>query len=178
MSLPQTEYGPVVRLIDAVIHRLGRAVAWLTLAMGAVTGLVVLLRYGFGIGSIALQESITYLHATIFMLGAAYTLQKGGHVRVDVFYHRFSTVTKAWIDCIGGVVFLLPVSAFIGVISWHYVAESWAIHETSADPGGLPFVYLLKTLIPLLSATLVLQGLAEVLRNLAVLMDHYGRDDG
>lgn len=178
MSAPDNPPGPVVRLIDSAINRLGRAVAWLTLLMGAVTGLVVLLRYGFGIGSIALQESITYLHATIFMLGAAYTLQKGGHVRVDVFYHHFSPVTKAWIDCIGGVVFLLPVSLFIGVISWHYVGESWSIHETSADPGGLPFVYVLKTLIPLLSATLVLQGAAEILRNLAVLMDHYGRADG
>tara|TARA_R110000782_G_scaffold108284_1_gene196736 strand:+ start:452 stop:895 length:444 start_codon:yes stop_codon:yes gene_type:complete len=131
---------------------------------------VVVMRYGFGQGMTALQESVSYLHGTVFMLGAAYTLKHGGHVRVDIFYRRFSPRTKAWVDSIGSIVFLLPLCGLILITSWDFTLNAWAIHETSVEPGGLPFVYLLKTLLPLMAINLAMQGFAELLRNAMVLM--------
>lgn len=154
-----------VYLIDEFTERLGRLLAWLIPLMMLGTAAVVIMRYGFGQGMTALQESVTYLHGTVFMLGAAYTLKHGGHVRVDIFYHRFSPRTKAWVDSIGSIVFLLPLCGLILITSWEFTANAWVIREASVEPGGLPFVYLLKSLLPLMAINLALQGVAELLRN-------------
>ncbi|TQV82742.1 TRAP transporter small permease subunit [Exilibacterium tricleocarpae] len=138
--------------------------------MMIITCIVVTMRYGFGLGSIALQESVTYLHACVFLLGAAFTLKRDGHVRVDIFYRRFSARGRAWVDSLGTLVFLLPVCGFLLAASWDFVATSWAIREVSPDPGGIPAVFVLKTLLPLAAVTLALQGLAEIARNLLLLM--------
>ncbi len=156
--------------IDVFTNLSGRLLSWLSLVMMILLSLVVILRYGFEIGSVALQESVTYLHGTIFMLGAAYTLQEGGHVRVDIFYRRFSRRTQAWINSLGGIIFLLPLCAYIFFISWEFVSQSWLIREISTEPGGIPAVFILKTLIPLLAINLGLQGLAEILRNAQILV--------
>ncbi len=161
----------IVRSIDNFTHYSGRLLAWLGLAMASLTTLVVLLRYGFNIGSMAAQEAVIYMHACLFMLGSAYTLKLGGHVRVDIFYQRFSPRNKAWVNSVGGIIFLLPLCIFIFAISANYVAESWAIAEISPEPGGIPGVFLLKTLIPLMAVNLFCQGLAEVLRNALVLVE-------
>ncbi len=160
------------RSIDTLTELTGRLLAWLTLLMMVLLCLVVILRYGFEVGSVALQESVTYLHASVFMLGAAYTLKHGGHVRVDIFYRNFSPRTQAWINSLGSIVFLLPLCATIFIISWEFVRQSWHIHEVSSEPGGIPAVFLLKTLIPLMAITLSLQGLAEILRNTLVLIEN------
>ncbi len=152
--------------IDRVTELTGRAIAWLTLAMMAAICAVVVMRYFLQLGSIALQESVTYLHATVFMLGAAYTLKQGGHVRVDIFYQRFSSRQQALVDVVGGLLFLLPVCLFILFSCWDYVASSWAIREASSERQGLAFVYLLKTLLIAMPVTLLLQGLAEIIKNL------------
>ncbi|TKB44626.1 TRAP transporter small permease subunit [Thalassotalea mangrovi] len=159
----------VVTFIDKVNEILGRLIAWLTLVIVLLTFLVVVLRYGFNIGSIALQESVLYAHATIFMLGAAYTLKHNGHVRVDVFYHRCSEKTQAWINLFGTVFLLLPVMIFMAWISSDFISASWNIMEKSREPGGLPFVYLNKSLIYALAFTMSLQGIAEVCRNVLIL---------
>jgi TRAP-type mannitol/chloroaromatic compound transport system permease small subunit len=159
-----------VCLIDNITERFGRLLAWLIPLMMLGTASVVIMRYGFGQGMTALQESVTYLHGTVFMLGAAYTLKHGGHVRVDIFYHRFSVRTKAWIDSIGSLVFLLPLCGLILISSWDFAANAWAIRETSVEPGGLPFVYLLKSLLPVMAINLALQGVAELLRNAMILI--------
>jgi len=138
----------------------------MTLALVLVTCTVVVMRYLFSTGSIALQEVMIYLHATIFMLGMAWTLRQGGHVRVDVFYRTATPRTRAWIDVAGGLVLLLPLCLLIFWLSWDYVVNSWAIREKSSEGSGLPFVYLLKSLLLIMPATLLLQGLAETLRNL------------
>ncbi len=143
----------------------GRAVSWLTLLLVVVTCVVVVLRYVLDAGSIALQESMSYLHAALFMLGIAWTLKRGGHVRVDVFYRRFSPRRQALVDTVGTLVFLLPVCALIFLISWDYVASSWAIGETSGERSGLPLVWLLKTLLLVMPVLLALQGLAELIKN-------------
>ncbi|MEZ5503019.1 MAG: TRAP transporter small permease subunit [Halioglobus sp.] len=160
-----------VHYIDAFSDRCGRVLAWLVLGMALLTTLVVVLRYGFDIGSIATQESVIYMHGSVFLLGAAYALKTGAHVRVDIFYHNFSARTRAWVDSLGGIIFLLPLCVFILVGSWDYVCDSWAMRETSAEPGGIPAVFLLKSLIPLMAINLALQALAEIVRNALVLVE-------
>ena len=143
----------------------GNAVSWLSLLLLLITCVVVVLRYVFDSGSIALQESVTYAHATLFMLAMAVTLRRGGHVRVDVFYSKFSPKTQALVDVLGTLVFLLPVCTLIVVFSWDYVVNSWAIKESSAEASGIPAVYLLKTLLLVMPVMLMLQGVAEMLKN-------------
>lgn len=159
-----------VHAIDRFTLASGRLLAWCALAMALVTSVVVLLRYGFSTGAIALQESITYLHGSLFMLGVAYALRSGAHVRVDIFYRGFNERQQAWVNALGGIVFLLPLCALILIVSWGYVADSWAIGESSPEPGGIPFMYLLKTLLPLMALNLALAGVADVLRNALLLV--------
>jgi len=147
----------------------GRLLAWLVYATMLLTCLVVLLRYGFNISIIALQESITYVHSCVFMLGAAYTLQQDEHVRVDIFYRRFSPRKKAWVNCLGTLLFLIPFSIFLLLISQEYVANAWTVREASVEKDGIAAVYLLKTLIPLMALLLLLQGLADLIKNIVVL---------
>ena len=158
-------------IIDAFTEILGRALALLVPLMMVATTLVVVLRYGFDQGATALQESISYLHASVFMLGAAYTLKHGGHVRVDIFYQRFGPRARAWVDCIATLFCLFPFCGLVLWSSWDFTANAWAIKESSAEPGGIPAVFLLKTLIPLMAVTLALQGVAEFLRNARILID-------
>ena len=160
-----------VHYIDAFTDRSGRLLAWLVLGMALVTALIVVLRYGFNIGSIAAQEAVIYMHGSLFMLGAAYALKTGAHVRVDIFYRDFSPRARAWVNSLGGIVFLLPLCTFIGFSSWNYVAESWVVQEISPEPGGIPAVFMLKSLIPLMAFNLFLQGLAETLRSALVLVE-------
>ncbi len=143
----------------------GAAIAWLTILMVLGTFIVVVLRYAFDLGWIAFQESITWMHAAVFMLGAAYTLKEDEHVRVDIFYRRMPGKRKALVDLIGTIVFLLPVSIFLAVSSWDYVATSWAIQESSREAGGLPypFVPILKSLIPATAVLLGLQAMANLI---------------
>lgn len=163
-----------VRLLEAVSEWVGRAVAWLTLFMVLVTFAVVVLRYAFATGSIALQESVTYMHALVFMLGAAYTLKHDGHVRVDILYRGLGPRGRAWVDLLGVLLLLLPTAVFVLWTSWGYVADSWALREGSREAGGIPLVYVLKTAIPLMAILLALQGLAQALRALLTLS---GRDE-
>jgi len=146
-------------------------VAWLTLFMVLVTFLVVVLRYVFDLGFIWLQETVTWMHAAVFMLGAAYTLLGDEHVRVDVFYREFSPRRKAIVDAAGVLLFLLPLCAFMIWSAWDFVAASWAIKEASRESGGLPYpmVPLLKSVLLLMPAMLVLQGTSLLLKSVATL---------
>ena len=143
--------------------------------MALLTGLVVFLRYGLNLGSIFAQEAVTYLHGGLFMLGAIYTLKSGKHVRVDIFYRKFDVKSQAWVDAIGNIVFLIPFCLFIFFITLDYVAQSWSMREASADPGGIPAVYLLKSLLPMMAIGLILQGLAETVRSVLVILDEDAR---
>lgn len=143
----------------------GRFISWATVTMVILVVLVVITRYFLGLGSIALQESVTYLHCLVFMMGFAFTLKHDGHVRVDIFYRGFSPRFKANVNLIGGLLFLIPFCLLIFFTSWDYVLASWVIRETSAENNGLPFIYLLKTLMLLMPVTLLLQGIAEIIRS-------------
>jgi len=162
--------------LDQLAERTGRGAAWLALALVLVTFGVVVLRYLFDFGSIALQELILYLHASLFLLGAAYTLKADAHVRVDIFYRYLSPRSRAAVDLLGALLLLLPVCGFLLWISWDYVATAWSLREGSRETGGLPYVYLLKTLIPVAAGLLILQGISQALRSLATLLGHPAAD--
>ena len=119
----------LMHYIDTFTEYSGRILAWLSLGMALLTTVIVLLRYGFNIGSIASQEVVVYMHGCLFMLGAAYTLKHEAHVRVDIFYQRYTERTRAWINALGGIIFLLPLCLFIFGVSWSYVMESWSIQN-------------------------------------------------
>src|ERR1700685_2453201 len=155
--------------IDRVIAAVGRAATWCSLYIVLAEFAVVVMRYALGMGSIRLQESVLYAHAALFMLAAAWTLQVGGHVRVDVFYAQASRRRRAIIDLVGAVIFLFPFAIAVAVLSLPYVERSWAIFEGSRETSGLPFVYLLKTLIPLFVLLIGFPGLAQAIRAALVL---------
>lgn len=140
----------------------GKTVAWLTLAMVLLTFTIVVLRYGFNLGWIWLQESLTYMHVAVFSVAAAWTLQKDEHVRVDIFYSGMTTRKRAWVDMLGTLVFLLPFCIFLIVMAWPYVANSWKLLETSREAGGLPLVFVLKSLMIVLPVLLLFQALLNV----------------
>lgn len=139
--------------------------------MALITVIVVVLRYAFDEGAIMMQESVIYLHGIVFMLGIPYALKENAHVRVDLLYNRWTPITRTYIDLGGHVLFLIPVCLFVIAYSWDYVAASWRVLEGSPEVGGVPAVFLLKSLLPLMAATLLLQGLAEIARGIKALRE-------
>ena len=158
--------------VERAIVRIGEAVAWLTFVMTLVTCLVAMLRYGLSLGWIWLQETITWMHAAVFLLAAGYTLARDDHVRVDIFYREMSPKRRAVVDLSGCLLFLLPLSAGLLLGSLEYVQTSWLIQESSREAGGLiyPFPSLLKTLLPATGVMMALQALVICLRSVAQLL--------
>jgi TRAP-type mannitol/chloroaromatic compound transport system permease small subunit len=153
-----------VRVIDSISTWSGHAAAWLTLLMVVVTFVIVVMRYLFGFGLIWLQESLTWMHAVVFMIGAAYTLQRDEHVRVDVFYRDMSETRRAWVDLIGVLIFIFPLCGLLMFESFDYVVDSWSTREVSRNAGGLPYpaVPLLKSVLLLMPIGVALQGISMV----------------
>jgi TRAP-type mannitol/chloroaromatic compound transport system permease small subunit len=156
-------------LIDALNERVGRTVAWLALFIVLVQFGIVVGRYVFGIGSIWIQELITYMFGFMFMLGAAYTLRHDGHVRVDIFYREAKPRTKAIVNLVGSVLFLIPICMLIFWIAWPYVMQSWAILERSQESSGIPARYLQKTAILAFAVLMALQGLSIIFHSILAL---------
>lgn len=156
----------LVETIDRVNEGIGRAVAWLAIAIVLVQFAVVLGRYVFGIGSIWAQESVIYLHALMFMLAAAYTLKNDGHVRVDIFYREATPAKKALVDLAGAALLLLPVCILIAWVSRNYVAVSWSVLEGSKEASGIRGVFLLKTAIVVFALQMALQGISMAMHAL------------
>jgi len=150
--------------IDRMNAAIGRGAAWCCLYIVVAEFALVVMRYVLGIGSIRMQESVIYAHAALFLLAAAWVLQSDGHVRVDIFYGEAKPRTKAAINLLGAIVFLAPFAVALVMLSLPYVARSWRLLERSPEASGLPFVYLLKTLIPLFALLLGLQGVAQAIR--------------
>ncbi|WJG09003.1 TRAP transporter small permease subunit [Aliiglaciecola sp. LCG003] len=168
----------IVHFINRLNDSLCRLVSWLTLVMVIVTLLIVVLRYGFDIGWIAMQESVMYMHAMVFLLGCAHTLRVNEHVRVDIFYRGFSAQKQAKVDVFGTLLFLLPVNIFVLLISYNYVSMSWTLLESSQEAGGLPLVFLLKSLMLIFALLMLLQGIAELLMNIAKVKDASASSSG
>ena len=161
----------IANWLTVVNSVIGRVVAWLVLYMTLMQFVVVIMRYVFSYGSIQMQESIWYMHGLLFMLGAGYTLVKEGHVRLDVFYREASERTKAWINLIGSLVFLLPFCIVNFDFAWSLVLNSWAVREGSIETTGLPYIYLFKTVILVFSILVAMEGLALAIRSLLTLTE-------
>ncbi len=149
--------------IDRLNAAIGHGVAWLAIAVVLLQFALVVARYLFGLGSVWLSETVVYAHATLFMLAATWTLQAGGHVRVDIFYADASARAKALVDLIGALLLLLPFMLVLLYLSAPYATRSWTILEHSQETSGLPIVFLLKTLIPLFAILMALQGIAQAI---------------
>lgn len=163
-----------IAVIDRINTVIARIVMWVAVLLAVIQFTVVILRYVFAIGFIPLQESIWYMHAVLFMAGAGFTLLADGHVRVDVFYREAPARTRATIDLLGGLVFLLPLCIATFIMSYPYVLNSWRIFEGSTETSGIQGIFLLKTLIWVFAILVGLQGIAMILRALHCLS---GRSD-
>lgn len=161
-------------MLDRFSVRLGKATAWLTLFMVIVTFVVVVMRYVFDAGLIWLQESVVWMHAFVFMVGASYTLQQEEHVRVDIFYREMTQTRRAWVDLLGVIIFLLPMCIFLGYKAYDYAAVSWRLQEASRESGGLayPLIPLLKSILVVMPLTLGLQGIALLAKSVRTIREH------
>ena len=164
----------IIRFLDGINACVGRSVRWLAVLLVLVQFGIVVLRYVFGTSYMAAQESVIYIHAAIFMAGAGYTLLKDGHVRVDIFYGEASRRTRAAVDLFGSLFLLIPSCLVLLYYTWSFVVQSWRILEGPISVGGIPAVFLLKTLIPIFAGLLLLQGISMALRNLLVLFGTAG----
>jgi len=155
-------------LFDRISNITGEATSWLTLAMVILTSIIVVMRYVFDAGLIWMQESVTWMHAAVFMVGAAYTLLYEEHVRVDIFYRKMSERSRAVVDLIGVVLFLLPLCGLLALMAYDFAAAAWSIHETSREPGGLPYpmIPLLKSLVIVMPVAVALQGISMFMRSI------------
>ena len=159
----------IIRIINLINKLIGETVSWLTLFMVLITFLVVVLRYGFNIGFIWMQESVRFMYAAVFLLCAGYTLLKDKHVRVDVLYLNLSERSKAIVDLIGSVFLLLPVCFVIFYFSWSYVINSWQQMEGSIEERGLHLVFIMKTFIWLFAILISMQSLATIINSFIIL---------
>ena len=170
MSEPEKAAAPQ-NLLDRISNATGKVTSWLTLFMVIVTAVIVVMRYVFDAGFIWLQESVIWMHAAVFMVGAAYTLLHEEHVRVDIFYRRMGSRARAVVDFLGVILFLLPLCGFLALKAYDFAAVSWSIHETSREPGGLPYpmIPVLKSIVILMPILVALQGVSLMQRSLATL---------
>ena len=155
----------VSKKIDVFNEKIGILTAYLAISLILITFLVALMRYVFDFGNIAFQEITIYLHALIFTIGASYTLKNDTHVRIDIFYNKFSSNKKKMVNFYGTIFFLLPTCILITITSFDYVLSSIILLESSREAGGLPIIYILKSYIILMSVTLFLQALSELIKN-------------
>jgi len=160
----------ISRSIDALNAWVGRAVAWTTALVVLVVFVDVVMRYAFNTSFVFTQELEWHLFAFIFLMGAGYTLLKDGHVRVDIVYQRLSPKSKAWIDFLGVLFFLIPGCVMIIATSASFVANSWAVMEGSADPGGIPYRFALKACIPIGFVLVLLQGISLGIKSLLIIL--------
>lgn len=161
----------IVKNLENISALIGRSVSYLLLAMTLITVSVVMMRYLFNQGSIALQESVTYLHVIVFVLAMGYTLQENAHVRVDIFYQKMSQIKKAKVNIFGSIFLLIPFCIFTLFVSIPYVRRSWEMAERSADAGGIPAVFVLKSLLIVLVIILLLQAVIEILKSLLFVLN-------
>ena len=162
---PRNNIHKLISAIDRLNETMGIAVSWCTLVLVILVTLNVALRYAFNISFVSMEQMQWHLYALIFLLGAGYTLRYNGHVRVDVIYQRMGKRTRAFINVLGCLLFLFPGCFLVIKTSIPFVESSWAMREGSADPGGLPARYLLKSIIPLAFTLLAVQGISMFLKN-------------
>ena len=152
-------------VLKKIISKTGKISSWFSLALVLLISTDVLLRYVFNFSTAALYEMEWHLFAIIFLLASPYTLQKNKHVRVDVFYNNFSKRKKNIVDLIGNIIFLIPFSFIIFYTSLPFIEDSYSILESSPDPGGLPYRFIIKSIIPIAFFLLMIQGILNAIKN-------------
>ena len=147
-------------VFDRISNVTGKLTSWLTLLMVLVTVVIVVMRYIFDAGFVWMQESVTWMHAAVFMLGASYTLLHDDHVRVDIFYRTMTPRRRGWVDLAGVLLFLWPLCGYLAWAAIDFAAVSWSLHETSREPGGLPYplIPILKSIVVVMPVLVGLQG--------------------
>lgn len=152
--------------VDTINEWVGRGTAWVSLALVTVVFIDVVMRYAFNRSFVFVQELEWHIFAFIFLIGAGYTLLHDGHVRVDIFYQRLGPKGKAWINLAGVLIFLIPGCLMIITTSWHFASRAFAVGEGSPDPGGIPYRFIVKSLIPVGFSLLLAQGISMGLHSL------------
>ncbi|WP_011582129.1 MULTISPECIES: TRAP transporter small permease subunit [Chelativorans] len=159
----------IVRAINAFNALIGQVFSWLSLAIVLVCFTVVVQRYVFSVSFVWMQDLYVWLNGAMFTAVAGFALLRNDHVRVDIFYRPASTRTKAIVDLIGVVLFLLPFCWIVYRYGWPFVARSWRIYEASPNTGGMRGLYILKSFILVFAALVALQGISMALRSILVL---------
>jgi TRAP-type mannitol/chloroaromatic compound transport system permease small subunit len=159
----------VIKLLEKILNGLGIFCSLLMILMILNVFYDVVMRYMFNDVSIGMQELEWHLFAAMFMLGVAYTLKEDGHVRVDVFYDKMSSVNQALINIGGSLLFALPFTLIILYFSWGYTLDAYSMGEGSADPGGLPHRWIIRSVIPVSSIFLLLSILYVTLTNIHII---------
>ncbi len=164
----------VARAIETLSEWTGRFVAWLILVMALLICYDVAMRYLLHSGSVAVQELEWHVFALVFLLGAAYTMKHDAHVRVDIIYQSrwMNPRRRAWVDLIGGLLFLLPFCILIIATAWPFAYSAYQLGEGSPDAGGLPDRFILKGAIPVGFGLLLLQGVASIIRSIQIIAGH------
>jgi TRAP-type mannitol/chloroaromatic compound transport system permease small subunit len=160
------------RIIDAINDKFGLVAIWLVLISCLISAGNAVSRHFFNASSNAWLEVQWYMFAAMVLLGGPYTLKLNEHVRVDLIYSSVSDRTRLWIDLIGGVLFLMPICLILIYFTWPFFVDSWRIHEASQNAGGL-IRWPVKLLLPVGFALMALQGLSEITKRLAALIDGY-----
>ncbi len=161
----------MIKWINALNDVIGRGVAWLTLVMALVTFLIVILRYVFNMGWIWMQESVIYMHGIVFMVAAGYTLFRDQHVRIDIIYRPLNARKKALVNFFGVFLLLLPTCFVILYFGYPYVRDSWRVLEGSKEAGGIPGVFLLKSVILIFPTLVGIQGISQAAQSLLDLLE-------
>lgn len=164
------------QMVGGISGAVGWLAGWLCILMIGVVFIDVIARYFFQAGSIAMQELEWHLFAAVFLLGAAYTMRENANVRVDVFYVQMQLRRRAMVDIFGTVVFVVPMCSLILYSSYDFVIYSYHIQEVSNDPGGLPYRFAFKALLPTGYLLVLIQSLAVISRNVCLLMGEEDRD--
>lgn len=160
----------LISWLERINHVVGQTVRWFILLMVLIQFAIVILRYALGYSSIAVNESVLYLHAAVFMLGAGYTLMIDKHVRVDIFYAKASKQTQLIIDTLGHLLLLIPAMTALLYWSWPSVYNAWKIKEGAISVGGIPATWVMKLLIPSFCLLLLIQSIACLFRNISILI--------
>lgn len=149
--------------IETFIGIVGRISSWSLAFLLLAISSQVILRYVFGQTFTLLEDSLWYLFAFTLVLGLSYTMIDDGHVRVDFLYQRYSPRLRRWVDLVGIVFFLMPLYAFLAWHGWEYAAKSFAINESSPNPEGMPWLWLVKFMLPFSCILLLFEALAKTI---------------
>lgn len=163
-----------IQIVECFNSKVGIFASWLTFLLVITVVIDVFSRYFLQQSSVAIQELEWHLFAAIFLLGAAHTLKKNEHVRVDLIFSKFSLSTQAWINILGTLLFLMPFSIVVMIASDDFVLNSFSYGEKSPDPGGLPARYILKAILPISFVFIFLQGVALLFKSILTIINEKG----